>query len=127
MNLRKVISGFFVNTLLGLILYLYLYYSKIGDFPTFSNNFGRLLYLILISNLVGFSVATLNRIFSKIPFWRNNIGLRFIFGLISNYVIILVIIYFGVWIYFGISNQEIPLAKFLEENNEIKQRVYILV
>lgn len=126
MQIRKIISVLLVNSLLVLVLYSYLYYSQSGEFPVFTDNWFRLIYLLFISNIVGFSIVAINNYLNKIPFWRNNIGLRFTIGLIVNYALILILIYFGVWFYLKIADLEFTLSSLLEEYNEIKQRVYIL-
>ena len=110
MQIRKIISVFLVNSFLVLVLYSYLYYSQFGEFPTFTDNWFRLIYLLFISNIVGFSTVAINSYLNEIPFWRNNIGLRFIIGLIVNYALIIILIYCSVWFYLKISDLEFTLS-----------------
>ena len=127
MQIRKIISIFFINTLLGLILYSYLYYGEIGEFPDFFENRGLLIYIILGSNLIGLFVLLVNSALNKISFWQRKIGLRFVLGIGVNYVTVIISVVFLLWGYLKITNLNYSINGLLEEYNEIKIRVYILV
>ncbi len=127
MQIRKIISIFLVNVFLGLILYSYLHYSQLGEFPKYSDNWLLFIYLLFGTNIVGFAIVAVNTILNKIPFWRNNIGLRFIFGIVVNYAVILTLVFLCVWLYLKVSELNYTIKALLEEYNEIKLRVYILI
>jgi two-component system, LytTR family, sensor kinase len=127
MKIRKIISLLIVSTVLGLILYTYLYFSQIGEFPIFSENWFLFIFLIVGSNIVGFSLAFINSILNKIPIWKKKIGLRFIFGLAINYLTILVIIYLCVFVYLNITKLNYTVSALIEEYREIAVRIYILI
>lgn len=127
MKIRKIISLFIVNTSIGLILYTYLYFSQIGDFPKFSEDWFLFVYLIIGVNTIGFSITFVNSFLNKIPIWKKKIGLRFILGLAVNYLTILIIIYLCVFVYLNISNLNYTISALIEEFREIVIRIYILI
>jgi len=127
MQIRKVIFNFLINTVLGLLLYSYLYYSDSGEFPILLENLLLLIYLVVGSNIVGFAVVLVNNILNKIPVWRKKIGIRFVLGIAINYATILLVVGFLLLIYLRLANLNYTLSALLEEYNEIKIRVYILI
>ena len=127
MPIRKIISISIVNVFLGLILYSYLHYSQLGEFPNYSEDWVLFIYLVVSANLIGFSIVAINSILYKIPFWQKKIGLRFIFGIVINYATILTLVFLCIWLYLKLSELNYTIKALLEEYNEIKLRVYILI
>lgn len=126
MQIRKYIILFLVNTILGLLLYSYLHYSQQGVFPKFTNDWLLVVYLIVGSNAIGCSVAYVNTLLNKVAFWKKRIGLRFILGLIINYILFISIIYVLVFIYINLTNLNYTVYALIEEYHEIVIRIYIL-
>ena len=126
MKVRKYIPLFFLNTFLGLILYSYLHYSELGEFPRFTDNWFLFSYLIIGANFIGFTLLFINSVLNKIQIWRKKPGLRFISGLIINYLTILSIIYLCVFIYLKLSGLNYAIKTLIEEYHEIAVRIYIL-
>jgi len=127
MQLRKVISVFLINTISGLVLFSYLYYSQQGTFPQLLADWKLLTYIIAGSNFIGFSVVFVNSLFNRIPIWRKKIGIRFMLGIIINYITIIALTLIVLWIFLKINKLSYTLKTLLQEYNEIKVRVYILV
>lgn len=127
MQIRRFIFISLINIFIVFILYSYLHYSHLGEFPNYTNDLLRLTYLLIASNFIGFAVVVANKLLNKISFWRNKIGLRFIFGIIVNYFTIIFLIFFCIWLYLKISSLDYTINNLLEEYNEIKIRVYILI
>ncbi len=127
MLIRRLISIFLINSILVYILYSYLYYSQVGEFPVYSNDWIRSIYLLICANIIGFSIVVINSLLNKVSFWRRKIGLRFILGIVINYFIILLFIILFVWTYLQIENLNFTISALLEEYHEVKIRVYILV
>ncbi len=127
MQIRKIISLFFINAIIGLILYTYLYFSQLGEFPKFSEDWFLFLFLIVGANIIGFSVAFINSILNKVPIWQKKIGLRFILGLAVNYAIILIIVYLCVFVFVNITKLNFTISALIEEYREIAVRIYILI
>lgn len=127
MQIRRLIFIFLVNLFLGLILFSYLYYSQVGDFPKFSSDWILFLYIICGANVIGFSVVAVNDVMNRISFWRKRIGFRFILGIFVNYLLVLSLIILFLWIYLKIFKLNYTIAIILEEFNEVKIRVYILI
>ena len=127
MRIRKIISLFFLNAFLGLILYSYLYYSQIGEFPKISEDWLLFIYMIIGANITGFFMTSLSWFFNRFSFWRKKIGLRFILGLVINYLSIFVIIYACIFIYLKLTQLNYSIRFLLEEYHEIAVRVYILI
>ena len=127
MKIRKIISLFFLNAFLGLILYSYLYYSQIGEFHKFSEDWLLFTYLISCANIIGFSITFISSLLNNISVWRKKIGLRFILGLGINYVSILLMVYLCTFLYVTITKLNYTMSVLLEEYHEIAVRVYILI
>ncbi|MBU8891205.1 MAG: histidine kinase [Bacteroidales bacterium] len=127
MRIRKIISLFFLNVVLSLILYSYLHYSQLGELPKFSKDWFLFIYLILGANIIGFSMTFLSSLLNKIPVWQKKIGLRFILGLIINYLLILAIVYVSVLLYIKLTQLNYTISDLLVEYQEIAARVYILI
>lgn len=127
MQIRKIITVFFISTILGLVFYSYLYYSEIGEFPAFLDNWKLQIYIVVGANMIGVLVLLVNSLLSRIPFWLKKFGLRFVLGIIINYVTIIVSIVILLWIYIKVTNLNTSIPELLQDYNEIKIRVYILV
>ena len=127
MKIRKVILVFTISTLLGFLIYSYLYYSQFGEFPNYSENRNLLFFIFIGTNTIGFLVVWINAILNKILFWKQRTGLRFIIGLLINYFVILLIIYIGVFLYLQLAELNKNVAEILIEYAEIEIRVYILI
>ena len=127
MRIQKIISLFFLNVVLGLILYSYLHYSQLGELPKFSDDWFLFVYLILGANIIGFSMTLISSLLNKISIWRKKIGLRFILGLVINYVSIFLIVYLCTFVYVTLIKLNYTMSALLEEYHEIAVRVYILI
>ena len=126
MQIRKLITAFFINTILGLVFYSYLYYSEIGEFPAFFENWRLQIYILVGANVIGYLILLVNSLLSRIPFWLKKIGLRFVLGIIVNYATIIVSILILLWVYLKVTNLNISIPELLQDYNDIKIRVYIL-
>ena len=127
MQIRKIISAFFINTILGLVLYSYLYYSELGEFPAFFKDWVLIIYLVIGANIIGLTLILVNSVLNKIPFWRKKIGFRFVVGIFINYISIFILVALFIWIYLRLNQLNYTLKALLEEYNEIKIRTYILI
>ena len=127
MQIRKIVSAFFVNTILGLVLYSYLYYSELGEFPELFKDWVLITYLVIGANIIGLTLILVNSVLNKIPFWRKKIGFRFVFGILINYFSIFILVALFIWIYLTLNQLNYTLKALLEEYNEIKIRTYILI
>jgi sensor histidine kinase YesM len=126
MTIKKIISIFLLNTLIGLLLFAYLYYSHLGIFPTWVDDWLSFIYVAIGANFIGYIISILNIGLNKIPFWKTKIGLRFILGLAVNYTSILLLIYFCLYCFVNISGISNSLGYVFNEYSEIVARVYIL-
>lgn len=127
MKLRKIISLFFTNIVIGLIIISYLFYSETGELPKLLKEWNHTLFAVLYANIIGFSVAFLNSLLNKIPFWRKKIGARFILGLIFNYAWILFIGYLCILIVENIAWLSFPYIAEIQDYPEVISRIYILL
>ena len=127
MQIKKNTWLLITSTVLGFILYSYLYYSQVGDFPEFFSDWFLLFYIFLGANGIGFSIAYLNSLLNKIPFWQKKIGIRFMLGIIINYVALLLIVVVFIRFYLYFEKLDYTLSSLFREFHEIVVRVYILV
>lgn len=126
MSIKKIISNFIINSIIGLILFAYLFFSQVGESPAIVENWFLILQVLIGSNIVGFVIFAINILLNKIPFWKRKIGLRFIFGLIVNYAVLLIFIYLVVLIINKLTDFRQSMHLLFEEFEEVVVRIYIL-
>jgi len=84
-SMNFAIRTVFINTIVGLALYSYLYYSETGNYLVIYENLTQLFSVIVGINIVGFSLFFINKWIGKKIFWKKNFALRFITGIIANF------------------------------------------
>ncbi len=126
MQIKKTISIFVLNTIIGLLLYSYLYFSELGEFPKMFKDVVFLIYLLFGANIIGFSIFSINNILNRVPIWRKKIGLRFALGMLINYTSILFLLYVCIFIYIILFKVNLTVGQLIEDYNEITIRIFIL-
>jgi two-component system, LytTR family, sensor kinase len=73
-------------SVLGILFFLYLYYSEYGTFPDPAVHWGIGLLSILLANLAGGLVRSLDHLLNRVLAWRSLFFTRFIAGFVLNTV-----------------------------------------
>jgi len=77
-----------VNSLIGILLFSYLYYSETSKSLNYLENGWLIAGILFGSNLLGYSILLSNRIIERFYSWKRGVFNRFIIGIILNYIII---------------------------------------
>lgn len=76
-------------TVLGMLFFSFLHYSNTGNLPSFGNQGRQFLVAIAITNLLGLIIFLLDQLLDRVLHWENNFLLRFISGLLTHMVVVL--------------------------------------
>jgi two-component system, LytTR family, sensor kinase len=74
---------------LGVLLFIFIYYSESGSLASFRFQWKKYLLLIALTNAIGIIIFQIDRIFDKIIHWKHSFMLRFISGLFTNVMTVL--------------------------------------
>jgi len=78
-----------ICTSLGLMFFLYIFYSNKGHFPSLQTEADEFLICAVITNLAGFLAWQVDKILDRWINWREHFLFRFISGFIANGVLVL--------------------------------------
>lgn len=98
-----------ICTSLGLMFFIYIFYSNNGHFPSLQVEADAILICAVITNLAGFTAWQVDKILDRWINWRNHFLFRFISGFIVNGTLVLL---------FSISASKLLLA--MSNNDMIK-------
>lgn len=125
--MSKVYKDILVNTIISVLLYIYLNYSDNGVIPNIKDNFDTYLWSIVIGTVVGYVFRyiniTLNKTFSWVTVFTKRFFLGFILYLLAVFVISSVLIV----IYFILPFQEITFSEYLSSNTDTVLKFIILI
>jgi two-component system, LytTR family, sensor kinase len=76
-------------TVLGVLLFIFIYYSEKGALASFGLHWKKYLLLIGLTNAIGVIIFQVDRIFDKLIHWKNNFMFRFSIGLLTNVLIVI--------------------------------------
>ena len=68
-------------TVLGILFFMFLGYSRAGAFPSWQTETNHYLLAILVTNVAGLLIYQVDRLLDKVIHWKSNFLLRFISGL----------------------------------------------
>lgn len=88
-----------VNSLAGILLFSYLYYSETSKSFNYIENGWLIAAILSGSNLLGYSILFSNRLIERFYSWKRGVFNRFIIGVILNYFILTGIVSFFAFIY----------------------------
>jgi len=89
--MKKILKTILPSTLIGFFLYVYLFFSKTGEFPLKTNHFPDIVFIIGVSNLLGFSIYYFNQFLCKQGYLRARNFARIFLGITFNYLIVVII------------------------------------
>jgi len=122
LRLLRIIS---INSVVGLLLFSYLYYSETKILLNYFENIWVLTGIILGSNILGWSIYYSGKLIDKIQTWKKSIVLRFIIQLCLNFIfaIGLIVIFLSL---FGEIILKIGISNLINQHEETTIRVIIL-
>ena len=91
-------------SVIGLLFYVYLYYSNVGDFPNLESNWQSLLVTLLAASVAGYFLKVLNIWLDSVKNWGFFIGRRLAVGIVANALVIgvaILLIWGGYLRFFG--------------------------
>jgi two-component system LytT family sensor kinase len=107
--MRKYVVIVSVTSLLGVLIYAYLFYSETGRFPSFEKEALYYAFGIVISNLAGLTVYFVDRKLDAWIGWRNLFFTRFLSGfLIHTIITSILIIALGAGLVDWLSHASLP-------------------
>lgn len=93
-HLRRYSWLIVASTLLGILYFLYVYYSKNGTLPSYPFSPGKLIQTILLTNGLGQLIYQVDRLLNRLLHWRTRFLLRFLTGFVVNVALAVAIILF---------------------------------
>ena len=91
--MKKTTIRILANSLLGMLLYVYIHYSESGMLPTLQDEAREMLLTVLLMNAAGLVVVLFNkRLDSWFP-WHQQLFLRFLFGVLIDTILVLSVIF----------------------------------
>lgn len=78
-------------TVLGILFFVYIFYSNHGRFPSLTLEAYEYFICILTTNAAGLAAYHIDRLFDRWISWRNHFLARFISGFIFNTIVVLVL------------------------------------
>jgi two-component system LytT family sensor kinase len=92
---------------LGVLLFVFIYYSENGSLASARLLWKKYLMFIALTNAIGFSIFQIDRLFNHIIDWKNNFLLRFMGGLLANIFLVALFINLTGNYFFGLTAEEI--------------------
>src|SRR5271154_5944952 len=81
-----------ISSLLGVLIYIYLFFSETGRFPNIENEGPYYAISLLLANLMGFLVNWIDRKFDTWIGWKNLFFTRFLSGFLVNSILVSLLI-----------------------------------
>ena len=100
-KLKKHLLVACVSAFTGIHYFVYLYFSKTGDFPSVAKLPISYLACVGISVALGFAVFLSDNYLNRSIGWSKRPGFRFVTGWVINSVIAMVIAFLGGWLFLG--------------------------
>lgn len=92
---------------LGVLLFIFIYYSENGSLASVRLLWKKYLLLIALTNAIGILLFQVDRLFDRIIDWKSNFLLRFMSGMVVNILMVLVFTSAtGIYL-FGLTAEEI--------------------
>ena len=92
-----------ISTVVGLILFTYVFYSETGEFPNEITNWRYIVVVVLVSNLLAYLFKLFSDYLNRFYSWKNNITLRLLGGILGKYSIALVVFLVVLIVYWQLS------------------------
>lgn len=92
---------------LGVAFFTFIHYSETGLVPSFNLQAEKYLVVIAITNFLGFLIFQMDRLLDKLIHWKSNFLFRFISGLGSAMLLVIVFFYFFSKSLFAINSEAV--------------------
>lgn len=87
----KILRILLVSFVAGFLLFSYTIFSETGVLPNYGEQFENLLFIIIVTSLIGFLMNILSKWLSQIIPWRKYTMIRFTAGFLLNFLIVIVV------------------------------------
>lgn len=112
-------------TVIGLVFFIYIYYGEYDKWPELGAQLDLYVFTVIASLVTGLGINFINlRLNEKLP-WRKNLLVRFLAGIAIDFVWVLVLMLFLIWLanQIGMMNFTLFAAKVEDSQLEIKVMV----
>jgi len=92
---------------LGILLFLFIYYSENGSVAPISTTWKRYLLLIALTNAIGVLLLTTDRVINKLLDWKEHFMMRFLAGLIANFIVMALFLSLTGKFLFALTSEEL--------------------
>ncbi|MBL3655507.1 sensor histidine kinase [Fulvivirga sediminis] len=103
--MRKFWLRIVVSICIGILYFLYLFYSEEAYLPSILQNFPHVIISIAIAISIGLSLYFSDKQLNKLLPWKENLPARFIVGLVANILITISLIAILGGLYYGFINE----------------------
>ena len=117
---------FLVNSVIFLLIFIYVFYSETGEGIHLKTHYIQLIIVIVMGNVIGFAIKYLNSWINKQAVWKNKYGLKFTISLAVSYVVFVVLFFFLAQLYTIIFQLDIGIAELRETYNDSFIKILIL-
>lgn len=113
--MNKTWRNIIISTLLAIAVYLFVFYSETTVFPKFIEQWVGILLAVVLVNLIGWGMISLNVVLNKYVPWDSKITLRFVIEVCTGILLsaIAAVLFVYVFIAQTHTNDEITLVEFI--------------
>lgn len=113
--MNKTWRNIIISTLLAIAVYLFVFYSETTVFPKFIEQWVGILLAVVLVNLIGWGMISLNVVLNKYVLWNSKITLRFVIEVCTGILLsaIAAVLFVYVFIAQTHTNDEITLVEFI--------------
>lgn len=113
--MNKTWRNIIISTLLAIAVYLFVFYSETTVFPKFIEQWVGILLAVVLVNLIGWGMISLNVVLNKYVPWNSKITLRFVIEVCTGILLsaIAAVLFVYVFIAQTHTNDEITLVEFI--------------
>ena len=116
--MRKFWLGPVVSTFIGLLYYIYLYYSVKGISPGVDSNYSYVFMSIVVANVIGQVISRLDKKLDRWIPWRKYMAGRLLLGIVLNSLAAITIILLLGWLFLSLVDNMAKLNELWDTHHE---------
>ncbi len=122
----KIIRILLVSFIAGFLLFSYIIFSETGELPNYREQFENLLFVLLVTSLIGFIMNILSKWLSKIIPWGKYTMVRFTTGFLLNFIVVIVLGFSILGLFISISENQLGFFQvFTEYKDPVLKMVFL--
>ncbi|MFC2128325.1 sensor histidine kinase [Bacteroidota bacterium] len=102
----KALRILLVSLISGFLVFSYIFYSESGVLPNYRENFENLLFVLIVTSLLGFLLNLISKWLSKIIPWGKNTIFRFSAGFLLHFFVVAVVGFSIVGLFISMQENE---------------------